>query len=522
MSTTAATSYDDLPYESRFNPVSHPDRIATMATLHGLKPPPIERCRVLELGSADGENLLAMAQTLPDATFLGLDLSPRQIADGKASALALGFRNVSLRAMNLIDVDDSLGMFEYIICHGVYSWVPPPVRDKILQICARNLVPGGVAYISYNTYPGWHMRAMLREMMLYHTEGTGAPLARVQQARGLLEFVARSATPEEAPYARYMRQEAKAFEKLRDSYIFHEHLEDQNQPVYFHQFAADAISHGLRYLCSSHFNVLDTNLSHEVKEMLRGLGADVIRREQYLDFIMGRTFRHSLLCHGDLMSYDAPWPGAIPSLRLTAMARPESAARDIQGTAPEPFRTQYGDTLMVDEPLLKAALVALFARWPLSFGFEELWAETLDRLDRTEATINVDREVFAFALLQAYLSHLVNLNVWDPPVAVTPGQRPCTTALARRDAAADDRVVNLRGGYAVLQDFDRLVLALLDGTRDRGAVTEALARSIAEGRVTLQREGQPMTGNAEDREMLARSVNESLDRIAGEALLLAD
>ena len=83
-----------------------------------------------------------------------------------------------------------------------------------MQICGRNLVPNGVAYVSYNTYPGWHMRAMLREMMLYHTEGIGDPMTRVKQARGLLKFVAKSATPEDTPHAQYMRQEAKAFENL--------------------------------------------------------------------------------------------------------------------------------------------------------------------------------------------------------------------------------------------------------------------------------------------------------------------
>ena len=102
MSAAAATSYDDLPYESRFNPVSHPDRIATMAILHGLKPPPVECCRVLELGSADGGNLLAMAQTLPSATFLGLDLAPSDRRGARPNARGCsGSVTCSLRAMNL-------------------------------------------------------------------------------------------------------------------------------------------------------------------------------------------------------------------------------------------------------------------------------------------------------------------------------------------------------------------------------------------------------------------------------------
>src|SRR5262249_44410967 len=131
MSQDAATSYDRLPYRGNFIPMTHPDRMATMAVLHGLKPPAIQRCRVLELGCTDGENLLTIAQTMPDASFLGIDVSPVQIAQGKAARDALGADNVELMVLDLTQVDDRFGLFDYIICHGVYSWVIPSVRNKI-------------------------------------------------------------------------------------------------------------------------------------------------------------------------------------------------------------------------------------------------------------------------------------------------------------------------------------------------------------------------------------------------------
>ena len=131
--------------------MTHPDRMATMAVLHGMKPPAVDRCRVLELGCTDGGNLLAMAQTMPGASFLGIDLSPVQIDQGKAAAQMLGAANVELRTLNLTDVDDSFGLFDYIICHGVYSWVTASVRDKILEICSRNLAP--TAWLTSATIP---------------------------------------------------------------------------------------------------------------------------------------------------------------------------------------------------------------------------------------------------------------------------------------------------------------------------------------------------------------------------------
>ena len=124
---------------------------------------------MLELGCASGDNLIPMALGLPNARFVGIDLSARQIEQGQRQVSALGLANIELRQYNIADVDASWGKFDYIICHGIYSWVPAPVRERLLAICRDNLAPNGVAYVSYNTLPGWHMRGMIRDMMIYHS-----------------------------------------------------------------------------------------------------------------------------------------------------------------------------------------------------------------------------------------------------------------------------------------------------------------------------------------------------------------
>src|SRR5438067_313897 len=171
----AATSYDAVPYESLPFVDTHPSRVAAVARLHGLNPPAVERCRVLELGCAHGSNLIPMAVTLPESRFVGIDLSRRQIADGQNVVAALGLTNIDLQPLSILDVDEKLGVFDYVICHGVYSWVPAEVQRKILDICARQLSPDGVALVSYNTYPGWFVRQMVRELMLYHVGPVAEP-----------------------------------------------------------------------------------------------------------------------------------------------------------------------------------------------------------------------------------------------------------------------------------------------------------------------------------------------------------
>jgi SAM-dependent methyltransferase len=153
MNELGDTSYDKVPYFSQAYAQSHPDRLAAMAKLFGMTPAPLGECRVLELGCASGGNLIPMAVHLPGSSFVGFDLSVRQIADGKAIVEQLQLRNIELRQMDILAVDQTIGKFDYIIAHGVYSWVPAEVQDKLLAICGENLTPNGVAYVSYNTYP---------------------------------------------------------------------------------------------------------------------------------------------------------------------------------------------------------------------------------------------------------------------------------------------------------------------------------------------------------------------------------
>jgi cyclopropane fatty-acyl-phospholipid synthase-like methyltransferase len=157
------TSYDKVPYESEPFVQTHPDRLATLGRLFGLSPVPITQCRVLELGCAGGGNLIPMACQLPQSRFVGVDFSKRQVEMGRKVIQVLSLSNIRIGLANIMDVDQTWGVFDYIICHGVYSWVADDVQEKILSIAKENLAENGIAYVSYNTYPGWHMREMIRQ-----------------------------------------------------------------------------------------------------------------------------------------------------------------------------------------------------------------------------------------------------------------------------------------------------------------------------------------------------------------------
>jgi protein-L-isoaspartate O-methyltransferase len=111
----SGNTYDEVAYDCSYLPATHPERMAVLAWLHGLNAPRPERSRVLEVGCASGDNLMAIAETLHGATCVGIDNSPRQIDSGRALAQQLGLKNLDLRVMDPLEVDPSLGQYDYIV-----------------------------------------------------------------------------------------------------------------------------------------------------------------------------------------------------------------------------------------------------------------------------------------------------------------------------------------------------------------------------------------------------------------------
>lgn len=223
-------SYDAIPYQSTPLTDTHPAHLAVIGRLFGLETADPDRCRVLELGCASGGNLVPLAWNLPESSFLGLELSARQAAEGAESVRALGLGNIEIRQGDILTFDAGTERFDYIIAHGVYSWVPEPVRERLLALCGELLAPNGVAYISYNTLPGWRMKGMLRDMLLHHVRGVDDPALRLQGAHDLLAFLDTATAGLEALSARFLREEIAHLRTAHPSYLYHEYLETFNEP----------------------------------------------------------------------------------------------------------------------------------------------------------------------------------------------------------------------------------------------------------------------------------------------------
>ena len=517
MSDPLLASYEEVPYNGGPISSSHPDSLATVATLHGMSPAPVDRCRVLELGCATGGNLLGMAVSLPGASFVGVDLAPRQIAAARALADAVGLRNVELAALSIADIDDAFGAFDYIVCHGVYSWVPAEIRQAILRVCARNLAPNGVAYVSYNTFPGWHARSMVREMLLFHDDAGRLPAERVERGRAFMEFLARSASTETSVYRAVLGQELIALRTMTDSHFLHEELEAFNEPVYFTDFVRSAAGHELGFLAEAGLLGQVASLAPEVQTQLRTWTTDPIALAQYGDFLSNRTFRRSLLCHASVTRSAEPTSSSISSLCLSARVAPTAAAADPGEVVTEEFAAPEGRSVETNHPLVRAALHTLFEALPGALPFEELWQRVSARAARAPRGDGGSGDGpgwLAEALLQCATSRLVALHLRAPPCVAALAPRPGASPLARIEAAAGARVTNLRHQNVELMPFDRVILAHLDGTRARPALLDLMRDAARRGELTSTA-GEVTDGD------LTRALDATLERLAAAALIVA-
>ena len=509
----AATPYDHVRYPGNPFVETHPDQLATLGSLFGMNPARLDSCRVLELGCGEGANLIPIAFQWPESEFVGIDLSAAAIREGNDFISRMGLTNIVLRCHDIMQIGSEFGRFDYMIAHGVYSWVPDAVRDKMLSIFRHNLSPHGIAFVSYNCYPGCHSRDIARQIMRYHVRDITDPHQRALQSRGVLRFLA-EASAEDTIYGFELRNQLDRINGIDDRVLFHDDLSDVASPFYLHQVVEAAAGHGLQYLSDSAFALSHLGrLSPQARERLSAIPQDdVVTREQYMDFVEGRAFRESLFCHREVAlrrRFDAR---RICEYHLATSALAADGPGDPEAPGITTFRTESGSTLSTDHRLSKAVIQILGARWPEAMHFADVLEQALSQLGAAAAPIraNLEEEVEALGglLYRAFAAGQFELHVSPPKLTAAIGERPKASFLARQQAQAGLVVTNLRHRSVSLKDDAvRKFLMLVDGTRTADQLVSDLASTLAnDGGSTITLEG----------------VAENLSLLAKLALLVPD
>src|ERR1700736_4551212 len=505
---SSTTSYDEVLYPPAVHVHTPPDRFATVGTLCGMRPTPIGHSRVLEFGCGVGSNLISIAFNCPGREVIGLDLARRQIAAGQDSSAELGLKNIRLHHLDVCEANkERFGFFDYIIAHGLYSWVPQTVRQHILAACREMLTPQGIAYINYNAYPGNHLRDLARGIIRFHAKHFEEPAEKIRQARGILQFLA-TARSEPNAYTTALQSELERVVKYADAAFFHDDLSDINRSFYFRDFIRDAENHDLQFIGESSPNEVDPDkVTPEALQRLSELeSADETTREQYKDFVVGCGFRRTLVCHKEVPLASRRLPEMVKELFLSCDASPVEASDG--GTV---FKQPKGGELASSHPPVIAALRRICEAWPCAISFETALLES--GAD--------DSGLLADILLKAYESGVVQLHTMPRVVVNRVSDRPIASPFARLQARRGNLVTcQLHKLIRLTDPLSGRLVTLLDGTQDHGAILKALLEFAKSEQVDLRDNDRLLTDPDEIASVIHRRVPEVLQALAREAMLV--
>jgi SAM-dependent methyltransferase len=450
-----------------------------------------------------------LAQALPGASLLGLDAAAAGIERGAELARSAGLQNARLLCLDLRDLPPDLGEFDYILCHGVYSWVAPDARKALLAAIRDLLVPQGIAYVSYNAYPGSYLRDMARDILGYHVRGITDPHERLAAAQELMRTIV--AIEEPTPYARLLREHMERMLRYSDALLLHDDLAEIATPFYLYEFVEHANRHGLAFLAEAELSESQMRgVPDSAARLMRDLPGDVVAREQYLDFFKNCMFRRTLLCHAgagvgrelDETQLAAFYVAAQLEVSQAGPGAPADGAAERENDADgeagadaggaeleqETFATPEGFTVTTSEPLVRAPLGALAEAWPAALPFSALLSIACEAAG-PRFSLELVAERLRTVLLQAYLGRIVHLLGCAPRLSAEAGERPRVSALARAQCAAGLPVVSslLHANVRLEGDLEPRLLVLLDGSRDVDALIEETGASPEDAQAALAR-----------------------------------
>ncbi|MCB0011578.1 MAG: class I SAM-dependent methyltransferase [Anaerolineales bacterium] len=522
---TSEAIYDEIPYPNLCHNQTHPDRLAVIGRLLGMRPAPVTSCRVLELAAAKGGNLAPLAQALPGSEFVGLDYSAVQVAGGQALLAGAGLANARLLQRDILQDTRDLGEFDYIIAHGLYSWTTAPVRQRVLALCREQLAPQGIAFISFNALPGWSMLRTMREMMLFRTRGIESAGERSVVARQFVHQLA-ELLPDDQYFGFYVQHYAEELERRWpgggvDPLLLHDEMEVENTQFYFHEFHAQLEAAGLQYLSDADFhkNLLQDFAPERARQIAALADGDFVALEQYMDIARNRTLRQALVVRPDVQIERRLQVSSEMMMQSHIALRGELVAAGAGAPAGAQALTgKSGARLATDHPVSLAAFAILLEQSPQTLPFMELLTAARAAAN-SQADLGTDAQVLAGNLVRGYTydNEMVMLHSFAPPLTVTPGERPVASPVARWEAAQEYAVVaNLRQERVRLEPLAALLLPLLDGQHDREALAAHLMGLIEKGDLQLKVRDRPVA------DMVALEVEQTVDWLARAGLIMRE
>ena len=483
-----ASTYDEYPYPGSAFWFTHPDHLAVLAEIHGIAAPHPRAARVLELGCGDGANIVSIAASLPGAECVGVDLSASQVRIGNALIQRCGLTNIRIVQGDVIDMaaaPAAWGQFDYIIAHGLYSWVPAAARDAILRIIAQTLAPTGAAMVSYNALPGGHDLAPIRTLVKYHTDPIRQVEGRIRQARSMAEVYLRQLANFDPEGREAFAERLNAtVNSMSDHLLRHDWLSDNSVPFYFADFIATAQTHGLDFLCNAAPSSQDPDALDEEARTLLLTVPDRVRRAQYYDFFQHTRFRATVLRRAETAVTDTAGPEVYADYAIESRMDSESLSADLPPQLTSIVQDESSERLERERKKFHIVSVGLARHAPapvhIRVVFEEIARDLVAQgLDDGYAATPEGREDMFRALCGEvgwlFGRELVALWKAPPSVATELSERPSTGPLQRaltEQTTHNGFAVSLLHRHLNVTELEKQVLAVLDGTLTQAELTK--------------------------------------------------
>lgn len=463
-------------YQSDPIPATRLDHLLTVAHLHGFAPKKLTGARVLEFGCGGGANLLSLAAIFPEVRMLGIDIDPDGITRGETLRASAGLSNLELRVGDLGSAPIE-GKFDLVICHGVFSWVDEKTRHALLRRASDLLAPDGLLYLSYNTFPGWHTRHVIRDALTFFGSAPDSEALNLTRARALIAEMLRRAP--DGPAKSHLLHEVRQMLSFPDWFLPHDAIAPINEPMYVQQVLSLADQYGFNYLADA-----DLSLSALPELPRREDIAPALRTraefEQFLDFSAHRMFRRSIfLKKPNAPLYELPNPRFFEHCWFSTSLVVSPHSDQFELVHPNGGKITHPDRLT------REALLVLISRSPGALS----WQRLIERVaaEHGSALSLEGLEQLRSSLLHACCAQLVDVSLIPPRHTSLITASPCASHLARIESCLSGNVSTMTHRRVTLNEEERKVLALLDGTHDAAAIHSSTGLAPAVVSQTIER-----------------------------------
>ena len=505
-------------------PLSSPSRLNAIGNLFGVKAVNPDAANVLEIGCGNGGNIIPLSARYPESRFVGVDPSVEKIESAKKYASELNLDNIQFLNQTLQDFEFPPDKFDYIIAPRIYSWASEVEQDQIFEILKGLLSPNGIGFVAYNTLPGWASVQTLRDMMRFHGRYFDDPSEKTLEARRMLEFVSGNFANSDSPYKKVLESEIEFLDATPYDFVIEDYLSNINKPCYFYQFIEKANERGLTYLADSDLpSMYIGNQTQMAVETLKEID-DIVRLEQYVDFLNNRRYRSTLLVKDTVTINRNLSADAVKDLRFLPAY---GLVKPIEGISEDEIEEleladlqASGRTASLSGNILSVCFLELIKSSPAPQSLDDITSaafSTLKGIPKDE--IN---QVLKDNILDFIFKGLVLITSDHLGLGRGNREKPEVFKVARLDLTSRDLVPNLRHELIRLSDDQRVLAQYCTGKNTKGELVEQIKGLVVRGELNVGINGIPILSESDDLEKhLLLYIDAQLDGFDRAGLLVA-